>query len=76
MLVFGVDIPLIEVIFAVGIIMFILLIETIVVISLLIKQMNKSKRLAELVEKLSDSILDIKRSEIQELDKLNRRVIK
>ena len=72
MLVFGVDIPLVEVIFALGVIMFLILIESIVVISMLIKQMNKNKKLGELVVKLSDTILAIKKAEIDELSKLRR----
>ncbi|MBU0460429.1 MAG: hypothetical protein KKH52_05125 [Nanoarchaeota archaeon] len=47
MLVFGVDIPLVEIILTLGVIMFILLIEGIVIISLLIKQLNKVKDLSK-----------------------------
>lgn len=46
MLVFGIDIPLVEIILTLGIIMFLLLIECIVIISLLIKQLNKVKSLS------------------------------
>ena len=49
MLMFGVDIPLVEIIFAIALIMFILLIETIVLITLLIKQINKTKKLTEVI---------------------------
>jgi len=73
MLVFGVDIPLVEVIFALAIIIFLILIESIVVIAMLIKQMNKSKKLSELVGKLSETILDIKKTEIDELSRLRGR---
>ena len=73
MLVFGVDIPLVEVIFVLSIIIFILLIEAIVVISLLVKQMNKTKQLTGLIEKLSSTILEIKKKEIEQLDKLKKR---
>ena len=73
MLVFGVDIPLVEVLFVLGIIIGILLVESIVVISLLIKQMNKTNKLASLVQKLSETLLEIKKAEIQELDKLRRK---
>lgn len=72
MLVFGVDIPLIEIIFAVGVIMFLLLIEAVVVVILLLKQMNKTRKLVSLVENLSETILEIKKAEIEELDKLRR----
>lgn len=73
MLVFGIDVPLIEVIFVFLIISFILLIEIIVIVALLVKHTNKSKKLTDLVEKLSETILEIKKAEIQELDKLKRR---
>ena len=73
MLVFGVDVPLIEIVVGIAVVMFILLAESVIVVALLIKQMNKSKKLMELVEKLSDTILDIKKAEIEELDKLRRR---
>jgi len=73
MLVFGVDIPLIEVILAFAIIIFLLLIEAIVVISILVKQLSKTKKLGELVEKLSETLLSIKKAEIEELDKIKGR---
>jgi hypothetical protein len=73
MLVFGIDIPLVEVIFALAIIIFILLVESIVIISLLIKQMNKSKKLGSLIEQLSETLLQIKKAEIEELDKIKRK---
>ena len=73
MLVFGVDIPLVEVIFVLCIIIFLLLVEAIVVISLLMKQMHKTNKLGELIQKLSQTLLEIKSAEIQELDKLRRK---
>jgi hypothetical protein len=73
MLVFGIDIPLVEVIFALAIIIFILLVESIVIISLLIKQMNKSKKLGTLIEQLSETLLQIKKAEIEELDKIKKK---
>ncbi|PIZ50588.1 hypothetical protein COY27_06610 [Candidatus Woesearchaeota archaeon CG_4_10_14_0_2_um_filter_33_13] len=73
MLVFGVDIPLVEVIFVLSIIIFILLVESIVVISLLMKQMHKTNKLGDLVQKLSETLLEIKRAEIEELDKIRKR---
>jgi hypothetical protein len=73
MLVFGIDVPLVEVIFALAIIIFILLVESIVIISLLIKQMNKSKKLGTLIEQLSETLLQIKKAEIEELDKIKRK---
>jgi preprotein translocase subunit SecG len=73
MLVFGIDVPLVEVIFTFAIIILILLIESLIIIVLLLKQSHKSKQIGEAVEKLSEAILLIKRSEIEELDKLSRR---
>ena len=73
MLIFGIDVPLIEIIFVLALVIFIILIEVIVIVSLLIKQMNKSKQLAFLIEQLSETILSIKKVEIEELDKLRKR---
>ncbi|MBS3165990.1 hypothetical protein J4444_02610 [Candidatus Woesearchaeota archaeon] len=73
MLVFGIDIPLIEVILAIGIVIILLLIEAIVIIGLLIKHLNKSRELGELIQKLSQTILSIKKAEIEELDKIRRK---
>ena len=49
MLVFGIDIPLVEIIITLVIIIFLLLIESIVLIFLITKEMNKSKKLAALL---------------------------
>ncbi len=70
MLVFGVDVPLVEIVFILAIIVGLLLIESVVVILLLMKQMNKAKKVLELVENLSATILSIKKAEIEELDRL------
>ena len=73
MLFFGADIPLVEVVFILLIVTFFVLIEVIIIISLLLKQTNKSKQLIGLLEKLSDTILEIKKSEIEEIDKLRKK---
>ncbi len=70
MLVFGADIPLIEVIFALAIIIFFLLVESVVVVMLMVKQLNKTKRMTELIQNLSNTLLQIKKAEIEELDKI------
>lgn len=70
MLVFGVDVPLVEIVFVFAIIAGLLLTEAIIVILLLMKQMNKAKKVLELVENLSSTILSIKKAEIEELDRL------
>tara|TARA_Y100000310_G_scaffold316956_1_gene369279 strand:+ start:799 stop:1017 length:219 start_codon:yes stop_codon:yes gene_type:complete len=72
MIVFGVDIPLVEIIFTMSIIIFILLVESIVVVMVLLKQMNKSKKTQELLQTLSDTLLKIKEVEIKTLDKLRK----
>jgi len=73
MLVFGVDIPLVEVILIFALVIFLLLAEAIIVIALLVKHLNKTKKLGLVIEKLSETMLEIKRAEIEELDKLRRR---
>jgi hypothetical protein len=73
MLFFGADIPLVEVIFVLLLVAFIVLVEVVIIVSLLLKQTNKSKQLVNLLEKLTDTILEIKKVEIAELDKLKRR---
>lgn len=61
MLVFGVDIPLVEIMFVFAIIIFILLIETIIVLSLLVTQLNKAKKLSEGTEKILEVIEKLKK---------------
>ena len=73
MLVFGIDIPLVEVVLAFSIIAFMLLVEAIIIIALLSKHLFKMKKLGELVEKLSETILEIKKKEIEELDQIKRK---
>ncbi len=72
-LVGGVDIPLIEVILVFGVVVFILLIESIIIIGLLVKQLQKTKNVGVLLERLSQVLLEIKKAEIDELDKLRRK---
>ena len=59
-LVFGIDIPLIELLLVFGIIIFLLLIEAVVVIALLVSQLQKTKKLAGLTVQLSESLLKLK----------------
>ncbi len=73
MLIFGVDVPLLEVVLAFAVITLLLLVEAIVIIALLGKQMAKMKKLGELIEKLSDTLLEIKKKEIEELDRIRKR---
>jgi len=73
MLVFGVDIPLVEIMLVFSIIIFILLVEAIFVIMMQTKHLNKAKKMAELMNKLSETVLAIKQKEIEQLDKLKGR---
>jgi len=73
MLVFGIDIPLVEVILVVGLILFILLVEALVVIGMLMNQMNKMKQVIQLQQKMSETLLAVKKAESEYLEKLKRR---
>lgn len=73
MLIFGIDIPIVEIILLLMIIIFILLVESLVIIGLLMSQMNRSRKQTELLEKLSSTLLEIKKAEIIELDKIRRK---
>ena len=59
-LVFGVDVPLIELLLVFGVIVFLLLIEAVVVIGILVKQLQKTKQLSALTVQLSESLLKLK----------------
>jgi len=50
MLIFGFDIPLVEIMFTLVLVTIILLIEAVIIILLLVKQMNDVKKLTHLVE--------------------------
>lgn len=73
MLVFGVDIPLVEVVLAFSIIVFILLAEAVVIIALLMKQLSKMKKITELDLKLSETMLAMKKAELQRLDMMKKK---
>ena len=73
MLVFGTDIPLVELVIGLAIIIILLLVESIVLVFLITKEMNKSKKLTALLETLSETLLAIKKAEIEELDKFKKR---
>lgn len=73
MQVFSIDIPLVEIVLVFAIIIFLIMVEAIVIIAILSKHLSKMKRLAELLEKLSETILEIKQKEIEELDIIKRK---
>tara|TARA_Y100000310_G_C20390971_1_gene672749 strand:- start:569 stop:787 length:219 start_codon:yes stop_codon:yes gene_type:complete len=72
MLVFGIDIPLIEVVFALAMIGFIILVEIIIVVVLLMKNLNKAKELGDTLNKLAQVLLSVKKEEIKEIERLKR----
>lgn len=72
MLVFGINIPLIELVLTFIIIIFILLIEAAVVIFMLLKQLKRTKKLSDLIVNLSNAILEIKGKEIAAISRLKR----
>lgn len=72
MLVFGVDVPLVEVVIALAIIGFILLVEIIVVAILLMKGLGRAKDLSDLLNKLSHILLEIKKEELKEISRLKK----
>ena len=73
MIIFGVDVPLLEIVLTFGIIQFLVLIEAAVVIALLIKQMKHSKEQSELLNKLSHNLLEVKKLELEELERMKRK---
>ncbi len=73
MLVFGIDIPLVEVILVVGLMLFILLVEALVVIGMLMNQMNKMKQVMQLQQRMSETLLAVKKAESEYLEKLKRK---
>ncbi len=73
MIIFGVDVPLIELMLVLVVIISILLIEALVIIFLLMSQTDRTKKQTELLEKLSQTMLEIKKAEIAELDKIRKK---
>lgn len=69
----GVDVPLIEIIFVLSLIIIIILVESIIIILLLIRQMSQTRKVGESVERLSEAILQVKKAEIEQLDKLTKK---
>lgn len=72
MLVFGVDVPLIEVIFVLVIVIFIILVEIIIVVILLMQSLRKTKDLGVLLEKLAQILSEVKRGELKEIERLKK----
>jgi len=69
-LVGGVDIPLIELIFTIGIILIIILIEVIVVLILLTYHMRNSRKLGEEIGKIVGALGSLNKDEFKELNRI------
>ncbi len=72
MLVFGVDVPLIEVVFILVIVSIIILAEIIVVVILLMRNLKKTKEVGDLLKELSNILLEVKKEELREIERLKR----
>lgn len=72
-LLFGVDIPLIQIIVIFFIISFLVLVEIIIVMLILTKMLEKAKVRDELQKKMLETLLEIKKKESEEIDRLRRK---
>ncbi|MBI4151698.1 hypothetical protein HY496_01900 [Candidatus Woesearchaeota archaeon] len=70
MLVFGVDIPLVEVIFTVAVLIIIILIEAVIMLFVFIKQMNKMKNVITSLENMYHLSSHVKREELEKETKV------
>ena len=72
-LVFGIDIPLIQIIIVFFIISFLVLLEIIIVMLLLTKVLEKARMRDELQKQMLEALLEIKKKEIEELDLIKKK---
>lgn len=72
-LLFGVDIPLIQIIVIFFILSFLVLVEIIIVMLILTKMLEKAKQRDELQKQMMDTLLQIKSKEIEELGRIRRK---
>jgi hypothetical protein len=70
MYIFGIDIPLVEIILAVGVIGIILLLEITVVLLLISYHLKNSKKLEDKVGFLLNALSSLNKAELQELQKI------
>lgn len=70
MYVFGIEIPLVEVILAMGVIGLIILFEVAVVLLLITYLMKRSKKLEDRIGMLVDSLVSLNKEELKELQKI------
>lgn len=61
MLVFGIDVPLVEIVLTISIVMVLLLIEAIVLVALLMKNLQNTKKINALANQLAQSLLEVKK---------------
>ena len=71
MYVFGVDIPLVELIFALGVIGSFLVLEIMVVLFLITYHLRTTKKLEKQIARLMSSLLQLEEEELKEIDKLS-----
>ncbi len=64
MLVFGVDIPLVEMIFVLVIVMFVILVEIIIIVIFLMQNLKKAKELGDSLNELSKDLLEAHMNEL------------
>lgn len=70
MLVFGVDIPVVEVIFTIAVLIIIILVEAVIMLFVFIKQMNKMKNVVTSLENMYHLSSHAKREELEKGSKL------
>ena len=70
MYIFGIDIPLLELVLALGFISIVILIELIAILVMISFHMKHSKKLEEEIGKLSYILLNLQKEEYNELDRL------
>jgi len=70
MYIFGIDIPLLELVLALGFISIVILVELIAILVMISFHMKHSKKLEEEIGKLSYILLNLQKEEYNELDRL------
>ena len=70
MYIFGVDIPIVEVIFAVGVVGIILLLEITIVLILITYHMRNSRRIEDKIVTLITALASLNKAELKELGKI------
>ncbi len=68
----GVDVPLTELIIAIGVVAIIILFEIIVVLVMINYNLRSSKRIEEQIRRLSASLMQLENKEFRELEKIEK----